>query len=213
MKYNERSRVLRPTKKGEKFNYLKVVSLLNRGIWDNSDRGLRSTLNRYGSGWFVTSRSISPTNNEGNYPDSRLPLRWLSSPHAFCTLKAIKSLTKDKVIAGAIIFLQPEAILFKKKKKQSELISLEGTWQWKQKKKEMEGGGGGRESQKNKAFFLLTVLTDPMKIIQIAADVIPKPISPPVQNGAILFSVVIVRLIFSPWRFWHDLTWAWIIFN
>lgn len=50
-------------------------------------------------------------------------------------------------------------------------------------------------------FPKLTVLANEMQVIQIATDIIPQPVPTAIQNNAILFAVIIVRLIFAPRRF------------
>lgn len=46
--------------------------------------------------------------------------------------------------------------------------------------------------------FELTMLTHEMQIVKITADVVPKPITTAVEHYAVLFAIVIVRLIFAP---------------
>lgn len=50
------------------------------------------------------------------------------------------------------------------------------------------------------------MLADKMKIVEIAADVIPKPISTAIENDAVLFAVVVVGLILTPSWLHDDVT-------
>lgn len=52
----------------------------------------------------------------------------------------------------------------------------------------------------------LTALADPVKVIEVAADVIPKPAATSVEHDAVLFAVVIVRLVLAPGWPLHDFT-------
>ena len=49
--------------------------------------------------------------------------------------------------------------------------------------------------------MVITEHADPVKVIQIAADVVPTPVAASVQNGAVLFAVVIIGLFATPRRF------------
>jgi len=51
----------------------------------------------------------------------------------------------------------------------------------------------------------LTALTDPVKVIKIAADIIPEPAATSVQHDAILLAVVVVRLVLAPGWLLHNL--------
>lgn len=51
----------------------------------------------------------------------------------------------------------------------------------------------------------LTALADPVKVVEIAADVIPEPTATSVKHDAVLLAVVIVRLILAPGWLLHDL--------
>ena len=46
----------------------------------------------------------------------------------------------------------------------------------------------------------LTKFTDPMNLIQIAADVVPQPVTTAVKYDAILFAIVVVGLLTAPRR-------------
>jgi membrane protein YdbS with pleckstrin-like domain len=54
----------------------------------------------------------------------------------------------------------------------------------------------------------LTVLTYPVQVVQVAADVIPQPAAPSVQHHTVLLPVVIVRLVFTPRRLRHHLSYT-----
>jgi len=56
----------------------------------------------------------------------------------------------------------------------------------------------------NKNSSTLTALADPVKVIKIAADVIPKPATTSVQHDAVLLAIVIVRLFLAPRWLLHD---------
>lgn len=42
------------------------------------------------------------------------------------------------------------------------------------------------------------MLTDKVKVVEIAADIVPKPTLAAIENDTVLFAVVVVRLAFSP---------------
>lgn len=50
------------------------------------------------------------------------------------------------------------------------------------------------------------MLTHKVEIVEIAADVIPKPVASSIENHTILFAVVVVRLILAPCRLHNDFT-------
>lgn len=52
----------------------------------------------------------------------------------------------------------------------------------------------------------LTVLADPVQIVQVTAHVVPQPLAPPVQHHAILLAVVVVGLVLAPRRFGDNVT-------
>lgn len=54
-------------------------------------------------------------------------------------------------------------------------------------------------------FPTLTALADPVKVVEIAADVIPEPAATSVQHDAVLLAVVVVRLVLAPGWPLHDL--------
>jgi hypothetical protein len=47
------------------------------------------------------------------------------------------------------------------------------------------------------------MLADEVKVIKITSDVIPKPVSGTIKHRAVLFTVVVVRLVLAPSRL-HD---------
>lgn len=51
----------------------------------------------------------------------------------------------------------------------------------------------------------LTVLADPVKVVQIAPDVVPQPGPSAVENDAVLLAVVVIRLVFTPRRLGYHL--------
>jgi len=53
--------------------------------------------------------------------------------------------------------------------------------------------------------FVLTALADPVKVVQIAADIIPEPTATSVQHDAVLLAVVVVGLVLAPGWPLHDL--------
>lgn len=57
----------------------------------------------------------------------------------------------------------------------------------------------------NKILAALTALADPVKVVEITADVIPEPATTSVQHDAILLAVVVVRLVLAPGWPLHDL--------
>lgn len=53
----------------------------------------------------------------------------------------------------------------------------------------------------------LTVLADPVQVVQVAAHIVPQPGPSPIEHNAVLFTIVVVRLIFAPsWTHYH-ITW------
>ena len=52
----------------------------------------------------------------------------------------------------------------------------------------------------------LTEHADPVEVVQIAADVVPEPVTSPIEHHAVLFAVVIVRLLTTPLRFVDHVT-------
>lgn len=56
-------------------------------------------------------------------------------------------------------------------------------------------------------FSTLTALADPMKVVKIAADVIPEPAATSVQHDAVLLAIVVVRLVLAPRWLLYDLAW------
>jgi hypothetical protein len=46
----------------------------------------------------------------------------------------------------------------------------------------------------------LTVLTYPVEVVEITANVVPEPAGSSVQDNTVLFSVVVVRLVLTPCR-------------
>lgn len=51
------------------------------------------------------------------------------------------------------------------------------------------------------------MLANIMKIIEIASDVVPQPVSTAIENDAVLLAVVVVRLVLAPRRLHHNITW------
>ena len=49
--------------------------------------------------------------------------------------------------------------------------------------------------------WALTKFANPMNLVEITADVIPKPIAATIDNDAVLFAVVVVWLLTTPGRF------------
>lgn len=51
----------------------------------------------------------------------------------------------------------------------------------------------------------LTALADPVKVIEVTADVIPEPTATSVEHNAVLLAVVVVRLVLAPGWPLHNL--------
>lgn len=65
---------------------------------------------------------------------------------------------------------------------------------------------GGIEVDIRRAAGERRMLAHEVKIIEVASDVVPQPISASVKNHAILLSVVIIWLVLAPRRLHHDIT-------
>lgn len=52
----------------------------------------------------------------------------------------------------------------------------------------------------------LTALADPVKVIEVTADVIPEPAATSVEHDAVLLTVVVVRLVLAPGWLLHNLS-------
>lgn len=50
------------------------------------------------------------------------------------------------------------------------------------------------------------MLADVVKIIEITSDVVPQPVSLPIEDSAVLLAVVVVRLVLAPRRLHYDVT-------
>lgn len=58
-------------------------------------------------------------------------------------------------------------------------------------------------------WMTLTVLADPVQVIQVTPNIVPQPGSAAVQDCTVLFPVVVVGLVFAPRWPWYYLT-CWI---
>lgn len=50
----------------------------------------------------------------------------------------------------------------------------------------------------------LTALADPVKVIEVAANIIPQPAATSVEHDAVLLAIVVVRLVLAPGWPLHD---------